>query len=170
MTSLTVLGYLVLFLLIWVGLSVLALTTSRAWYMGKAQAESQALQDIRRLVLAASLNSKATGRYRWPEQVIHGVGRWGNEEDGYIRRRGRTSDPPEAGELMVSDTKDNASGGRSGPGVWPSWLRPFFQYTLHNSGCFPLFFLCFSGGGETKVNTCYQTGYPWTTPMEGCEQ
>lgn len=58
MTILTGLGYLILCVLAWAGIHVLVFIASRAWHRGKAQAESQALQEIRRLVLVSSLNSK----------------------------------------------------------------------------------------------------------------
>ncbi len=52
-----VLGYLVLLLLAWVGCYVLIFTASRAWHDGKAQAKSDTIQEIRRLVWSASLNT-----------------------------------------------------------------------------------------------------------------
>ena len=57
MTVLTVLGYLVLVLLVWAGCYVLIFTASRAWHEGKAQAKSDTIQEIRRLVWSASLNT-----------------------------------------------------------------------------------------------------------------
>jgi len=57
MTILTVLGYLILTLLASVGCYVLIFTASRAWHDGKAQAKSDTIQEIRRLVWSASLNT-----------------------------------------------------------------------------------------------------------------
>jgi len=57
MMILTVLGYLVLLLLAWAGCYVLIFTASRAWHDGKAQAKSDTIQEIRRLVWSASLNT-----------------------------------------------------------------------------------------------------------------
>jgi len=54
---LTILGYLILVLLAWVGGHVFIFTASRAWHDGKAQAKSDAIQEIRRLVWSASLNT-----------------------------------------------------------------------------------------------------------------
>ena len=54
---LTVLGYLVLLLLAWAGCYVLICTSSYAWHDGKAQAKSDTIQEIRRLVWSASLNT-----------------------------------------------------------------------------------------------------------------
>ncbi len=54
---LTILGYLVLTLLAWVGGYVLIFTASRAWHDGKAQAKSDTIKEIRRLVWSASLNT-----------------------------------------------------------------------------------------------------------------
>ncbi len=57
MTILTIFGYLILTLLAWVGGYVLIFTASRAWHDGKAQAKSDTIQEIRRLVWSASLNT-----------------------------------------------------------------------------------------------------------------
>ncbi len=57
MMILTVIGYLVLSLLAWAGCYVLIFTASRAWHDGKAQAKSDTIQEIRRLVWSASLNT-----------------------------------------------------------------------------------------------------------------
>ncbi len=57
MTILTVLGYLVLVILAWAGGYVFIFTASRAWHDGKAQAKSDTIQEIRRLVWSASLNT-----------------------------------------------------------------------------------------------------------------
>ncbi len=54
---LTVLGYLVVTLLTWAGCYVLIFTASRAWHDGRAQAKSDTIQEIRRLVWSASLNT-----------------------------------------------------------------------------------------------------------------
>ena len=54
---LTVLGYLILTLLAWAGCYVLIFTASLAWHYGKAQAKSDTIQEIRRLVWSASLNT-----------------------------------------------------------------------------------------------------------------
>ncbi len=53
----TVLGYLVLLLLAWAGCYVFIFTASRAWHDGKAQAKSDTIQEIRRLVWGTSLNT-----------------------------------------------------------------------------------------------------------------
>lgn len=53
----TILGYLVLVLLAWLGCYVLIFTASRSWHDAKAQAKSDTIQEIRRLVWSASLNT-----------------------------------------------------------------------------------------------------------------
>jgi len=49
MTILTVLGYLILFLLTWVGLYILVFTASRAWHDGKAKVWEEGLDRQGRL-------------------------------------------------------------------------------------------------------------------------
>ena len=53
----TMLGYLILVLLAWAGCYVFVFTASRAWHDGRTQAKSDTIQEIRRLVWSASLNT-----------------------------------------------------------------------------------------------------------------